>query len=144
MPTRAVPTPMPMDVDPGQAPGHGTGSSSIDTGLTAVPMPSKLSMPMPGSGKAVDQWWAGKMAASAEAMARGPNEPGFATQDKGTGCTFLGLAHWSEAEPQAQALHRALGQAQQHFEAIVTGMKVAVRHKDTRTAKVYCVCGLLC
>ena len=137
MPTRAVPTGMPMDVDAGQAPGHGTGRSSTDTGPTAAPMPSKLSMPMPGSGKAVDQWWAGKMAASAEGMAKGPHWPGFATQDKGTGGTSLGLAHWGEAQPQAEALHRALAQAQQHFEAVVTGMKVAVQHKHSQS--VLCV-----
>ena len=133
---------MAMDVNPGQAPGHGTGSSSADTGPTAVPMPSKLSMPTPGSGKAVDQWWAGKMAASAEEMAKGPNEPGIATQDKGPGGTFLGLAHWGEAQPQAEAPHRALAQAQQHFEAIVTGVKVAVQHKDSQS--LLCVCVVCC
>ena len=110
MPTRAVPTGMPMDVDAGQAPGHGTVRSSADTGPTAVPMPSKLSMPMPGHGKAVDQWWAGKMAASAEEMAKGPSDTGSATQDKGTGGTFLGLGHWGQAQPQAEALARGLNQ----------------------------------
>jgi hypothetical protein len=89
---------------------------------------------MPGSGgKAVDQWWAGKMAASAEEMAKGPSDTGSATQDKGTGGTFLGLGHWGQAQPQAEALARGLNQAQQHFEAIVTGMKVAVQHKDSQS-----------
>jgi hypothetical protein len=100
-------------------------------------MPSKLSMPMPGHGKAVDRWWAGKMAASAEEMAKGPNEPVSVTQDKGTRGTFLGLGRWGGAQPQAEALHRGLAQAQQHFEAIVTGMKVAVQHKDSQS--VLCV-----
>ena len=107
-------------------------------------MPSKLSMPRPGSGKAVDQWWAAKMEATAQEMAKGPNELGFVTQDKGTGGTFLGLAHWGEAQPQAEALHRALAQAQQHFEAIVSGMKVAVQHKDNpKVVSVY-VCVAFC
>jgi hypothetical protein len=99
-------------------------------------------MPTPGSGKAVDQWWAGKMAASAEEMAKGPSDTGSATQDKGTGGTFLGLGHWGQAQPQAEALARGWNQAQQHFEAIVTGMKVAVQHKDSQS--LLCVCGLLC
>jgi hypothetical protein len=100
-------------------------------------------MPMPGSGgKAVDQWWAGKMAASAEEMAKGPSDTGSATQDKGTGGTFLGLGHWGQAQPHAEALARGLNQAQQHFEAIVNGMKVAVQHKDSQS--LLCVCGQLC
>ena len=122
-----------MDQEPGQAPGAGTGRGSSDT----VPLPTKFTMPMPGAGKTQEQWLA-------EAMARGPSDPGFAPQAMPTVRTFLGLGHWLLAETQAEALHRALDQAQQFFKAMSNGMKLSLQHKDSSCVVCVGVCVCVC
>jgi hypothetical protein len=57
-------------------------------------------------------------------------DPGFAPEPMAAG-TFLGLGHWLLAEAQARAVHKALDQAKQHFQAIANGMKMSLMHKDS-------------
>ena len=115
----------------GTAPWHGTGQAMADNGPSGAPMPGKLAMPMPGTN------WAGHMQGSAEAMAMGPGHPGYAPQPKGV-ASFLGLGHWTDAEPHAEQLHKALGDAQQHLVAVARGVQIALEHKDcTYVAKVW-------
>jgi len=116
----------------GTAPWHGTDSAMADSGPTGVPMPRKLTTPMPGTN------WTGAKRGSAEAMAMGPSHTGYG-DTVGTS-SFLGLGHWTAAEPNAEVLHKALGDAQQHLGALARGLQISLEHKDSTCVTNVCGC----